>query len=368
MTDDEERPSRPENYFGGIAAAREVVDADTGEPVPLDELLNLIRQRVRVIDLGPSAAQRKRFSQPWSFPYDELCKWAALCWQSNKDRGDDMDESSGIERWAHDGFTTLEAHSDTYAAALMCTTAESVGFNDVHFPSPGIVFRIPIGLVDAEYARLDIARLGEVGLHVCGGSRHRTMFMLSDTIDDLLFTPLDESEVPQVDDEEQLEADDLGAKVSMPSSEPEPKDKDERDRGGALPPEGSMRNATKEEQRMFIMIRHYVAGMLVAYQTKSNWKYEGLRLSQAKRVRGVPPEHRYTVLGKEVRADVREGVRRYVNGTHHKSPAFQFVVRGHYRNQACGPKQSLRRMQWIEPYWKPGKDADAPILARSVFL
>lgn len=45
-----------------------------------------------------------------------------------------------------------------------------------------------------------------------------------------------------------------------------------------------------------------------------------------------------------------------------------FVVRGHYRNQTCGPKHGLRRLQWIEPYWKPGRDTDAPILARSVLL
>lgn len=33
------------------------------------------------------------------------------------------------------------------------------------------------------------------------------------------------------------------------------------------------------------------------------------------------------------------------------------VVRGHWRNQACGPALSKRRLQWIEPHWK-GKHLD----------
>lgn len=30
----------------------------------------------------------------------------------------------------------------------------------------------------------------------------------------------------------------------------------------------------------------------------------------------------------------------------------RFMVRGHWRNQACGAKRAERRMRWIEPYWK----------------
>jgi hypothetical protein len=42
---------------------------------------------------------------------------------------------------------------------------------------------------------------------------------------------------------------------------------------------------------------------------------------------------------------------------------YQFLVRGHFRNQACGPKRLCRRHQWIEPYWK-GPDT-AEVLARA---
>jgi hypothetical protein len=277
----------------------------------------------------------------WATSYEKYCTQAESMWQQAKEAKDDETmKAGGPIHWANDGYCTLEAHSDLYAAALMCTSAENIGFNDIHFPSLSIVFRIPSDLIDVDHIRLDIADFGNVSLHACGCSGPRIVGMYSDTVDDLLFTPLEEAEVSTIT-------------------------------GGMTPryKDGTIiRNATSEERRMFIMVRHYVTGLLIAYQTKSNWTYEGLRLAQAKRVRNIPPQHRRFFLGRNVRADVREGVKHYVNGTRRKSPAFQFVVRGHYRNQACGPKQALRRIQWIEPFWRPGKNADAPVLARSVLL
>ena len=34
----------------------------------------------------------------------------------------------------------------------------------------------------------------------------------------------------------------------------------------------------------------------------------------------------------------------------------RFIVRGHWRNQAYGPERSLRRKQWIQPFWKGPED------------
>lgn len=293
--------------------------------------------------MAPDASMSKMPMCYWvSSDYERHCIQSAQRWQAAKDAGDEnaMTREGGQIQWANDGYCTLEAHSDLYAAALMCTSADAVGFNDIHFPSLSIVFRIPPGLIDVEHVRLDIADFGNVSLHACGCSGPRIVGMYSDTVDDLLFTPLEEAEVSAITD------------GTVP-----------RYNDGTI-----VRDATSEERRMFVMVRHYVAGLLIAYQLKSNWTYEGLRLAQAKRVRNIPPQHRRFFLGRNVRADVREGVRRYVNGTHRKSPIVQFVVRGHYRNQACGPKLASRRIQWIEPYWKPGKDIDAPVLARSVLL
>jgi len=45
------------------------------------------------------------------------------------------------------------------------------------------------------------------------------------------------------------------------------------------------------------------------------------------------------------------------------APRVQFIVRGHWRNQVCGPSNSQRRMQWVEPYWK-GPEGTVALLRR----
>jgi len=37
----------------------------------------------------------------------------------------------------------------------------------------------------------------------------------------------------------------------------------------------------------------------------------------------------------------------------------QFVVRGHRRWQACGPKHSERKLIWINPFWKGPEEGRA---------
>ena len=57
-------------------------------------------------------------------------------------------------------------------------------------------------------------------------------------------------------------------------------------------------------------------------------------------------------LGARLKAAIREGLS---GGASWKLDS-RFVVRGHWRNQAYGPEHSLRRKQWIEPYWKGPED------------
>jgi hypothetical protein len=54
---------------------------------------------------------------------------------------------------------------------------------------------------------------------------------------------------------------------------------------------------------------------------------------------------------------------------YHRAPTDQarelmnrFMVRGHWRNQAHGPKLTLRKRMWIEPYWKGPEDVTEALL------
>lgn len=58
-------------------------------------------------------------------------------------------------------------------------------------------------------------------------------------------------------------------------------------------------------------------------------------------------------LAPNIRRILQEGS----TGVHWKLGA-KHIVRGHWRNQAYGPKLTLRRKQWIEPFWKGPETLD----------
>lgn len=62
-------------------------------------------------------------------------------------------------------------------------------------------------------------------------------------------------------------------------------------------------------------------------------------------------------------SDVRHVVRKICRGELKDGPKSQWLVRGHYRNQAHGRGRQLRKTIWIAPHWKG--DAEARILLRS---
>lgn len=76
---------------------------------------------------------------------------------------------------------------------------------------------------------------------------------------------------------------------------------------------------------------------------------------------GAPPPStpRVYELNRPVRVDCRDSVRGFIRGGS-RIPAVQWLVRGHWRQQAHGPQHAQRRLTWIEPYWK-GADG-APLV------
>jgi hypothetical protein len=58
-----------------------------------------------------------------------------------------------------------------------------------------------------------------------------------------------------------------------------------------------------------------------------------------------------------VQVDCRPSLREFLEGRKPHPAAVQWLVRGHWRNQACGPHLSERRPTWIQPHWKGPEDA-----------
>lgn len=61
------------------------------------------------------------------------------------------------------------------------------------------------------------------------------------------------------------------------------------------------------------------------------------------------------MLNAPVEIDMRDRLRAVIRGETRAgggSPQAQFLVRGHWRNQAHGPHRALRKQLWIKPFWK----------------
>lgn len=82
--------------------------------------------------------------------------------------------------------------------------------------------------------------------------------------------------------------------------------------------------------------------------------------------RGAPePVIRTFQVGRPVIHDFREEVARYIKGGE-RLISVQTLVAGHFRNQPYGPKSSLRKTIWIQPFWRGPEDA--PIVVRPHIL
>lgn len=73
------------------------------------------------------------------------------------------------------------------------------------------------------------------------------------------------------------------------------------------------------------------------------------------------------MLSAPVTVDLRDHLRDVIAGRKHGggggAPTVQFMVRGHWKNQAHGPRHSLRKQIWIQPFWKG--DESARVLLRN---
>lgn len=67
----------------------------------------------------------------------------------------------------------------------------------------------------------------------------------------------------------------------------------------------------------------------------------------------VAPLSRY-VMTAPVRIDARPAVQAFLRGDR-SSPAVRSLVRGFWRRQVHGQGRALRRLQWIDPYWRGGE-------------
>jgi hypothetical protein len=115
--------------------------------------------------------------------------------------------------------------------------------------------------------------------------------------------------------------------------------------------------------------RNLVASVVAAMEagaaiTEKKWTpRDGKR-----RTTGVAPVGTRFIVGGSIQVDLQPQVKEVLLGKHRRgaSPTVQFVVRGHWRNQVCGPNRAERKRIWIKPFWKGPEESRALLRAHSL--
>jgi hypothetical protein len=123
------------------------------------------------------------------------------------------------------------------------------------------------------------------------------------------------------------------------------------------------------DDRVMNMIGRLIISMCVAMSDPDNYHEQKKSHGRGNfhRIEKELPQIKTFVLGKPVQINCRQAILDYLEGSgSRKGPTIQFLVRGHWKHQPHGPKNALRKLIHVQPYWKG--DADAPVLTRDYVL
>ena len=249
-----------------------------------------------------------------------------------------------VAKWVDCGAPILTC-DETYGAALACTRIDRSNADDIRVQWESFVVRLPPGLLPTGFIKRPGAYVSHIRclqlrlphgtgssleLFLDGSNVGFTGGLQAGPLRDTLFL---EEEFHRLDASEDAVA-----------------------RGDALVDAVSAKTLMTFAQRVTV-------GLLYTMQHTANWSDNAPTGKGARPARRHgPPTHRCIVLGAPV------SVKRLVPAVREaclhggRTPAFQSVVRGHYKRQVTGSDRCGRKVIWIEPYWRGPEDA--PILAR----
>lgn len=114
------------------------------------------------------------------------------------------------------------------------------------------------------------------------------------------------------------------------------------------------------DDRIIMALARLVVGISQMAETPNALRRKSTKKQQHRRWRfSKMPQTMEYVLAPEVpvKFDCTEAVGAYLRGDRKGPPRIQYVVRGHWRNQAHGPGRMARKRIWIQPHWKGPEDA-----------
>jgi len=132
----------------------------------------------------------------------------------------------------------------------------------------------------------------------------------------------------------------------------------------------------RRDDRLFVLIGRLLIGLSLTLsdpekirEAKHTKGRRGITASAKKKQRTKPVTRNY-VVGAPTKLKVREALNEFVDTgkvrrSSEASPGVKTLVRGHWKLQPHGPKMSLRKLIYREPYWCPrDEDNDMPVVVR----
>jgi hypothetical protein len=249
-------------------------------------------------------------------------------------------------RWADQGFPVIQP-GHKYAAALMATHVSAEYAEDIHPPFKAFLLEVPNGLISIEDPKTKkLQDIKSILVHHLVNSKGENVWnyvAMTDSRLSIWKHGASGSYLCDPNDDETEHTRWSGYSFALET--------DERD------------------ERAHRMIARFILNVCLAMSEEGHVKKIGKGHSAEFNLReSKEPVCRVFQVGQPIVLDCRQAIRDYMDGRLKKSasPSVQVLVRGHWKRQPYGPKASLRKWIWREPFWRGPEDA--PILTRPLKL
>lgn len=249
----------------------------------------------------------------------------------------------GGARWADQAFPVVQLASHRYAAALMATSVPKE--IPVKAPWSSFLIEIPRGLLWTTDPEGTVVDLSCILVYIYRAPNYDRQL-----VEGWNFIALSEGEAM------------LHKVHHTPDSLRDPPMEGVGD--NAFPDALAM-DLSGQDERTLTLLSRLVLNVCVVMSDPTSVRQMGKHLKGWERGPGrvtKEPLFRVFRVGRPIELDCRPALRDFVLGQRRGPLTVQFLVRGHWRNQACGPKLAQHKVIWVEPYWKGPEDA--PIQVR----
>lgn len=253
----------------------------------------------------------------------------------------------GLSRWADNGFPQITM-GHKYCAALLCTGVSEDALDHVQPPWSAFFIEVPTGMlkVDSklvgravEVKRILVLRLPD---HKRGPA-WAYIALTDSTVSLWRFGVMTAELLPPV-----IEGSELFQQI--------------------LHHDTTNEALTDEDEHVTMLIGRLIINTCLAMSNQTNVKpvgpgHKAYAASRNKRGEREPVVRTFQV-GKPIALDLRDTVASFIKHGPRGPQTInvQVLVRGHFKTQRHGPKNSLVKVIWLEPYWRGPEDA--PILTR----